>query len=441
MKFFKNLGTQKLLNWFLPAYVFLLPWQARLILTDFSAALPRYGSLSIYATDMLFWVLAVVWIVHMHREKGKAHEDWRRLRLPLAIVLVFFTYAGISLFWTADQVVGREFFYRLMQAGMLAMMIASGVVKQRRVLLALASSGAVQGLFAIQQFFSQYISPSTLLGMAEQRPEIPGVSVIEYADERWLRAYGTLPHPNMLGAFCGVAMLAAATVFWRAYQSLNRRDVIIGWLTFIFSYLGLLFTFSRAAWLATALAGIVYAAIELVGCDRMNKTSFAVAFAKLAFVSALFLVFFSAIFGPLWWSRSVGTGRLAQQSTLDRATLVEQSRELFASRTWFGGGVGSYLPLLVKAYPEQPSYFYQPVHALWRLLIVEYGYVGMAMIVASLIAFMGIVVRFKVWMLAPALLFFLVASSFDHFWYSLPFGMLLAAVLIATPLAKTAETC
>ncbi len=441
MMFWKKLGVRELLNWLLPGYVFLLPYQARLILTTFDAATPRYGDLSVYVTDGIFWVLAITWFVYLIKEHGKAHPEWRRLRLPIAVVLVFFAYAALSLLWTPNQIVGREFLYRLAQAGVLGMIIVSGVVEQKRILIALAASGALQGLIAVQQFFTQTISASTWLGMSSQAPQDLGVSVIEYADQRWLRAYGTLPHPNMLGAFCAAGMLAASTIFWRGYRSLQRREVMLGWLTFICSYFGLLFSFSRSAWLAIALAGVVYIIVELMACDAASKKAFTFAFSKLILVCLLFLIFLTALFGPLWWSRSKGEGRLAQQSVSDRAALAEQSNILASNHPFIGSGLGSYLPSLVIKYPNQPTYYYQPVHVVWRFLRVEFGYVGLVLLVGILTALAITIYRFKLWAWLPSLTLLAASSFFDHFWYSLPFGVLFATILLTWPLAKTPETC
>lgn len=436
MTFLKKLGVAGLLEWLVPLYIFLLPWQARFIIAPFSVDLPRYGDLSVYVTDWLFLVLVLLWFFYLRAERNKPHPEWRRLRPVILTVLALFAYATISLLWTPNAFVGREFLFRLAQAVLLAMMVAGGAVKTKQVLVAVSLSGALQGLFAVMQFFSQSVFASTILGMSAQAPQDLGVSVIEYVDERWLRAYGTLPHPNMLGAFCGVAMLCAAFLFWRGYRQNQGRLVLYGWVTFLCSYFGFLFAFSRSAWLATAVATIGFGIAELVVLDKASRRVFLIVFSKLVGVALLLLLFFTALFGPLWWSRSSGDGQLAQQSVNERAMLQQQAVTLAKQHPWVGSGIGSYVPSLMKQYPDRPMYFYQPVHRVVSILRVELGYVGLLLVATVFIALAYVLTKQRFYFGLALLGFFLVASFFDHFWYSLPFGMGFVAVLCSLSLSR-----
>lgn len=436
MTFLKKLGVAGLLEWLVPLYIFLLPWQARFIIAPFSVDLPRYGDLSVYVTDWMFFALVLLWFFYLRTERNKPHPEWRRLRPVILSVLAVFAFATISLLWAPHALVGREFLFRLAQAVLLAMMVAGGAVKTKHVLVAVSLSGALQGVFAVIQFFSQSVFASTILGVSAQASQDLGVSVIEYADERWLRAYGTLPHPNMLGAFCGAAMLCAAFVFWRGYRQNQGRLVIYGWITFLCSYFGFLFAFSRSAWLATAIAAFGFAVAELVVLDKASRRIFLIVFSKLVGVAVLLLLFFTALFGPLWWSRSTGDGQLAQQSVSERAMLQQQSSTLAQQHAWFGSGIGSYLPTLMKQYPDQPIYFYQPAHRVVSILRVELGYVGLLLVATVFIALAFVLATQRFYFGLALLGFFLTASFFDHFWYSLPFGMGLAAVLCSLSLSR-----
>jgi hypothetical protein len=66
---------------------------------------------------------------------------------------------------------------------------------------------------------------------------LPGV-------DRWLRAYGSFPHPNILGVFIAISLLLISL---RAEQSRIIRVAQIA------GVVGLSLTFSRSAWLALAL--------------------------------------------------------------------------------------------------------------------------------------------------------------------------------------------
>jgi O-antigen ligase/polysaccharide polymerase Wzy-like membrane protein len=67
--------------------------------------------------------------------------------------------------------------------------------------------------------------------------------------DRWLRAYGTFPHPNILGIFLAVALVVLSL---RSEPSrLTRVAQLAG-------VVGLSLTFSRSAWLALSLATVTW---------------------------------------------------------------------------------------------------------------------------------------------------------------------------------------
>jgi len=82
-------------------------------------------------------------------------------------------------------------------------------------------------------------------------PARSGVSVVVANGVRWLRPYALLPHPNMLGGFLMIGLLAA--VGW--ILSANQKLRWFGTAIFGFGLWGLLLTFSRGAWLAFAVGG------------------------------------------------------------------------------------------------------------------------------------------------------------------------------------------
>jgi hypothetical protein len=69
----------------------------------------------------------------------------------------------------------------------------------RAVRISFVVSMCVQSAITITQAAFQTIYPSTLFGVAAHYSDLPGTSVVEAGGMRWLRAYGTFPHPNILG--------------------------------------------------------------------------------------------------------------------------------------------------------------------------------------------------------------------------------------------------
>ncbi|MBU0581243.1 MAG: hypothetical protein KKA19_08705, partial [Candidatus Margulisbacteria bacterium] len=85
-----------------------------------------------------------------------------------------------------------------------------------KVVFTFTLAGLTQSVLAIIQFFSQKIIANKWLGLAEHDPGTLGDLVIETSSGRWLRAYGSFPHPNILAGFLVICLLLvmAALVFY-----------------------------------------------------------------------------------------------------------------------------------------------------------------------------------------------------------------------------------
>ena len=117
----------------------------------------------------------------------------------------------------------------------------------------LAVTVVAQATLAVWQAVTQSTAPAGALFNGWQREfsvddSVAVVAVLPGVD-RWLRAYGSFPHPNILGIFLAVALVMLSL---RAERSrLVRVAQIAG-------VIGLALTFSRSAWLALSLATLAY---------------------------------------------------------------------------------------------------------------------------------------------------------------------------------------
>lgn len=105
---------------------------------------------------------------------------------------------------------------------------------------------AGQSLVAIGQFLLQRNLGLASLGEPTLNPMIEGTSVLVANDQPWLRAYGLTGHPNALGALLAVLLLALLPAVLRA-RGWCRWALMV---TLLLGLTGLLFSFSRNAWLA-----------------------------------------------------------------------------------------------------------------------------------------------------------------------------------------------
>ncbi len=90
-------------------------------------------------------------------------------------------------------------------------------------------------------------SPGTLNSLAR------GASIVGLPNGKaFLRIYGTLPHPNIIGGFSFVLLLAPVVFFMRKEEPNNLAPLLLLPGTSL-----LALTFSRSAWLALIVFGAV----------------------------------------------------------------------------------------------------------------------------------------------------------------------------------------
>lgn len=122
------------------------------------------------------------------------------------------------------------------------------------VLPPLAFAVLCQGAVALLQFLSQGDLGLRALGELPLSTNLDAISILWVEDRAWIRGYGLTDHPNLLGTMLAVSLLI---LIEREVRGRMRefRSMLLVFVVGI-GFLGLLATFSRAAWLGF-LAGLV----------------------------------------------------------------------------------------------------------------------------------------------------------------------------------------
>lgn len=416
----KNMSTglprsvlEKVLHGTFAVLFFLLPLQTRWILRE--APLYEWGTISIYVVEVLGWVVIAFELVRTRRLRIKdLRFKWWVVGL---VALAFF-----SIFWAPDKAVALQAAVRLFEGVLLFFVVRSMPHTTRyKMLWAFLTGAVLQAGLGIYQFLSQSTFASTLLGMALHDPQALGTSVVEFGDERWLRAYGGLPHPNVLGGYLVVAFVVLLLI-WRGRVSGNP-EARLPYIIFAIAPIlltGIFFSFSRTAWVA-ALIVMVYWACDARIYSRQSdlKRSHYIALGMMM----LYMVFLVALYRPLVMVRlaSGSSDRLEIRSRVERVEGVREAWQMVRRHPVWGVGIGNYTQAVARELrPGQSLYFYQPVHNVFLLALTELGIVGLALW-AVILYF--IVSRSK----HAVLLFcsFAVLLLADHYLWTLPFGILL----------------
>ncbi len=163
----------------------------------------------------------------------------------------------VSAYWAVAPALAAYLAVRLFVLWGLVITVALFQPSHRLVWGSVAASLCLQSAVAVTQFVRQDDIGWRWLG--EMRLVIAAgrsLSVIPVGDELWLRAYGLTPHPNILGGILMVFLLILLPAY---LESQGWRKT--GWLLcLLVGGVALLLTFSRAAWLGTAVGGGVFVA-------------------------------------------------------------------------------------------------------------------------------------------------------------------------------------
>jgi O-antigen ligase len=205
-------------------------------------------------------------------------------------------------------------------------------------------------------------------------PSARGASVVELPDGlRILRAYGTLPHPNILAGFAFVSLLGPASLFL-----MHRKPGYFA-LPFLIPGITLLaITFSRAAWLALILFGLV-----LIGKSKYFDRKRLVMLLSLSALSFALTLF---PYRALVAARTVNTTSHSEEfSFIGRAWLSQEAREMIRAQPLTGAGIGSFIIQLARRAGE--GYVIEPVHNIFLLAGAELGIPGLLLMAALTVSF------------------------------------------------------
>src|SRR3989338_3395465 len=219
--------------------------------------------------------------------------------------------------------------------------------------------------------------------MAPQWPGMLGASVVELADGRWLRAYGTFPHPNILAGFLALGILLAAQWYVRRYHHFDR---VLALTCGICASLGLTFSFSRSGGLA-AVFGVLVWLLNVFYRRHWQDAMRISRFIGLAFVVAG-VAFFVAL--PAYQVRVSGEGRLEKKSYVERQAFFREGMSGVLEALPIGVGIGHATVKSSRTVPTRPGWDYQPVHNIFLLSLLELGVAGMISVV---LIFLGLVWR------------------------------------------------
>lgn len=414
----------------------LLPIQTRWIAIPASlhGGVWEYGTVSVYVTQLFIFLIAGYIFYKKYTEK-KASFSWSKIKTHIwgyiqshKVVTLFVLWLFMSMLWAPRTVAVAVWLLLFLTALSFWYVLKTTNLSLKVVLVSVGIGMLLSGGLGMMQFTQQFVPASTLWGIAEQNPQELGPSTVETSLRRWLRGYGTFPHPNILGGWMVLGLLCWLGVLLATHPLVSEKDSWFRLAAIVGTALGaggLWFSFSRSAWIGLCIFLFLFWLYVL-----LKKRVWLVPVFKWTLLIAVMLVISAAVFEDPFRARtsftdqrSLAQFRLEEQSQEVRVQQWQEAKDIALSPiVGIGSGVGNYTAFLGKMFPSRKVYHLQPMHSTPILAGLELGIIGSVLLLILLVQYI------KKFVTNPFGVMLLIAIAcmmlFDHYWWSLYPGVI-----------------
>ncbi|MBU2037356.1 O-antigen ligase family protein [Patescibacteria group bacterium] len=459
-------------------------WQWRVVWlpAELSSALPAKLSLalagqqfnewtvfSLYATDLVVAAIFILWAWRIIYKKrlvsnppkaelssgqpslkggsdspplGGVRGDFDYGKITLYMFLLF---CALSLFVASDKMLALFRFIKLLEFVGLYFYVRynfAGLYSLKKIWQWFIAGAALQSMVAIAQFLTQQSLGLKFFAESPLAPNLAGVAKIVVAGEKIIRAYGLVPHPNILAAMLIMAIFGLVWLFLtnkfvipaeagiqdsgsriKCGMTQRRIGVLLFIVIFALLSIALFVTFSRGV---IIIGGVLFFA-WLIYLWRNSKESRK----PIVFICViLFLVscFLFLVFRPYVSARYDPASLAGSQSVDLRSFYNQEAIKMIWQKPLLGLGLGNFVPAL-KQTASLPLWQYQPAHNIYLLIAAEVGLLALLAFLVFLFLTVRSVWKFRRDLAVSCLLFavgcLLFFGLFDHFLWDLQQGQIL----------------
>ncbi len=409
-------------KYILYTFVFFLPWHMIYIVREVFCGGEKwqYGTIGIYISDIILalWILLSV---YLYKELILTYI-FKRFRF-LLVGLLLSLWGFVSIIWADDKMLAFYFAIKFSMALDLFFLVQIIPFKIYDISIVFLVSVFIQSLIGLYQFITQQTFAQKFLGLQYHDVFSGGNAIVHMSGERWLRAYGGAPHPNIFGTVLLCALLLGIFLFIKNRDKILSKTLILIAISVITA--NILYTFSRTIWL-TSFFCILAFVIYIYKNKKYNLRQITV---PLLLITATILLIVS-LSHNLFFNRVSQDTTLAHNSIFDRALYLSQSKSLISSHLFNGAGIGNYTNTLKKeSQIKRPLWQYQPVHNIYLLITSETGLIGFGLFITFIFTIFYTLyknkknvtlVQFTFITLFAGILFI---SLFDHLAWTSHFGL------------------
>ena len=411
-----------LYKYLLYTFIFFLPWHIIYIVREvfYGTEKWQYGTIGIYISDIVLglWILLSI---YLYKELILTYILKKSHFLLVGLLLSLWSF--VSIIWADDKMLAFYFAIKFSIALDLFFLVQIIPFQIYNVSIVFFISASIQSLIGLYQFITQQSFAQKFLGLQYHDVFSGGNAIVHISGERWLRAYGGTPHPNIFGVVLLCALLLGIFLFIKNKDKILSKTLILAAISIITT--DILYTFSRTVWL-TSLFCIFTFAIYIY---NSKKYSFQQLITPLLLIITTILLIVS-LSHNLFFDRISQDTTLTHNSISDRALYLSQSKSLITSHPFCGTGIGNYTNTIKKeSQIKRPLWQYQPVHNIYLLITSETGLIGFGLFAMFILTIFYILyknkknvtpVQFTFITLFIGMLFI---SLFDHLAWTSHFGL------------------
>ncbi len=366
-----------------------LAWGPHWPLGPFGLAAVPYGIFDTVfdLADVLFIGIVAGWALALVSGQDRIGLAPRWISAPL---LLFALAGGLAVVGAMNQALAIHFAIRSAALAVLYLYLRRSLDARRlapaTLALWLVPGLAFNGLLAIAQTVHQSSLGLTWLGEPTRLPTTPGLPVVLVHGTRVMRAFGLLPHANVLGGLLAaglpfvMGLLLRPNASGRAGRGCAGRDGLL-LLSMALMVAGIVLSFSRSAWLGLLCGGLYLLVRRLVGARTAIPRSWTKRGVLLAASIALVA---GGVLVVEWDAVSVrlqpASNALERASIQQRLTLLELSVKVISLRPLTGVGGGNYALAANQFLPpdEHGQSTFNRVHNTYLMAQAELGILGAA---------------------------------------------------------------
>ena len=248
IKMIKKLSLKKIIEYLFYLFVFSFSLQTKFII---KAGDSNYNEISLFANYLLLVVILILFLIYkIERKKEEGVATGMDKYWIILAAMEFFIFLSIFVSVSINLSLFRYVLFLLSIAMMF--LLLNFKFDFKKIILFFLAGLLFQAVLGIGQTFTQKNFSCKYLGIAYHDVTEPGTSVIETANERFLRAYGATDHPNIFGALMFFAVFLSIMIIVK--NNYHGRHRVLAYSSLFIFFIALWASFSRSALLVMGIS-------------------------------------------------------------------------------------------------------------------------------------------------------------------------------------------